>query len=160
MDIVGPGTVAAFVASLAAHLVESTPAEVDVWMIRSLPISRCGATAAVGAIDSGKAYQLSKAALIRMCRRRAAAWGARGVRDRVAFARAHRYSDGRARVVAKPAKRGLLPLTPLHGEVSMVEIADAVDFLVSDRASFITGTDLLVDGGINAVAPRGGQPVR
>ena len=32
----------------------------------------------------------------------------------------------------------------------MGEIADAVDFLVSARASFITGTDLLVDGGIYA----------
>jgi NAD(P)-dependent dehydrogenase (short-subunit alcohol dehydrogenase family) len=33
----------------------------------------------------------------------------------------------------------------------MVETADAIDFLVSDRASFITGIDLLVDGGVTAV---------
>jgi NAD(P)-dependent dehydrogenase (short-subunit alcohol dehydrogenase family) len=33
----------------------------------------------------------------------------------------------------------------------MVEIADAVEFLLSDRASFITGIDLLVDGGISTV---------
>jgi NAD(P)-dependent dehydrogenase (short-subunit alcohol dehydrogenase family) len=32
----------------------------------------------------------------------------------------------------------------------MIETADAIDFLVSDRASFITGIDLLVDGGVAA----------
>ncbi|WP_243652717.1 SDR family oxidoreductase [Novosphingobium sp. PhB165] len=32
----------------------------------------------------------------------------------------------------------------------MHEIADAVEYLVSDRASFISGTDLLVDGGLSA----------
>jgi NAD(P)-dependent dehydrogenase (short-subunit alcohol dehydrogenase family) len=31
-----------------------------------------------------------------------------------------------------------------------LEIADAVEFLASPRASFISGTDLLVDGGLSA----------
>lgn len=32
----------------------------------------------------------------------------------------------------------------------MLEIADAIEFLASDRASFISGGDLLVDGGLSA----------
>ena len=32
----------------------------------------------------------------------------------------------------------------------MLEVADAIDFLTSERASFISGIDLLVDGGISA----------
>jgi NAD(P)-dependent dehydrogenase (short-subunit alcohol dehydrogenase family) len=32
----------------------------------------------------------------------------------------------------------------------MLEIADAVEFLTTERASYITGTDLLVDGGTTA----------
>ena len=155
-----PGTAAVFVASLAAHLVEPTQAEVDALddpLAADFPAS---VTAAVGEIDSGQAYQLSKAALIRMCRRRAAAWGARGARIVSLSPGLIATPMGALEFAAQPAKRALLPLTPLQREGTMVEIADAVDFLVSDRASFITGTDLLVDGGINAALPRGGQPVR
>jgi NAD(P)-dependent dehydrogenase (short-subunit alcohol dehydrogenase family) len=35
------------------------------------------------------------------------------------------------------------------------DIAAAVEFLVSPAASFITGTDLLVDGGVVAAVQRG-----
>ena len=35
------------------------------------------------------------------------------------------------------------------------EVAQAVLFLVSDRASFISGTDLAVDGGYSALGPEG-----
>ncbi|QBI20394.1 SDR family oxidoreductase [Egibacter rhizosphaerae] len=41
------------------------------------------------------------------------------------------------------------------------EVAEAVVFLASDRASFITGTDLAVDGGYTAIGPEQmGQPLR
>ena len=49
-----------------------------------------------------------------------------------------------------PLKQELYALTPLEREGTMIEIADAVEFLLSDRASFISGVDLLVDGGLNA----------
>ena len=35
------------------------------------------------------------------------------------------------------------------------EVAFAIEFLLSDRAMFITGTDLAVDGGYLAVGPEG-----
>ena len=38
--------------------------------------------------------------------------------------------------------------TPLQRNGKPEDVADAVHFLVSDRARFITGTDLLVDGGV------------
>ena len=48
----------------------------------------------------------------------------------------------------------LLEMTPLAREGTMIEIADAIEFLVSDRASFISGIDLLVDGGLAAASSR------
>ena len=50
----------------------------------------------------------------------------------------------------RPQKYTLLATTPIKREGTMLEIADAVEFLLSDRASFISGIDLLVDGGLTA----------
>ncbi len=45
-------------------------------------------------------------------------------------------------------EEALIPLVPLKRMGQPPEIADAVEFLLSDRASYITGTTLLVDGGL------------
>ncbi len=50
----------------------------------------------------------------------------------------------------QPMKYDLLAATPITREGTMVEIADGVEFLTSSRASFITGIDLLIDGGVTA----------
>jgi len=105
-----------------------------------------------GGLTPALAYQLSKAALVRMCQQRARAWGARGARIVSLSPGLIATPMGALEFEAQPAKRQLFQLTPLGREGTMVEIADAVEFLISDRASFITGTDLLVDGGVAAAA--------
>jgi 3-oxoacyl-[acyl-carrier protein] reductase len=48
---------------------------------------------------------------------------------------------------------------PLGRMADPVEVANAVTFLLSDRASFISGAELLVDGGYSAIGPEAlGQP--
>ena len=48
----------------------------------------------------------------------------------------------------QPAKFDLLAATPIQREGTMLEIANVVEFLCSEKASFISGTDILVDGGL------------
>ena len=48
-------------------------------------------------------------------------------------------------------KEHLLELTPMKRMATPDEVARAALFLVSDEASFITGTELVVDGGITAI---------
>lgn len=45
---------------------------------------------------------------------------------------------------------GVLPETPLDHRADVAELAAAVAFLVSDDASFVAGTELVVDGGFRA----------
>jgi NAD(P)-dependent dehydrogenase (short-subunit alcohol dehydrogenase family) len=42
---------------------------------------------------------------------------------------------------------GVVPLTPLGRRAHVSEISGAVAYLASDDASFVTGTELIIDGG-------------
>jgi len=149
--ILRPGMAAVFIASLAAHMRRFTDVEARVFD-QPLDATFVGSVTAVlgGEIDSRTAYQLSKTALVRMCRQRAAAWGEHGARIMSLSPGLIATPMGAREFEANPEKYDLLARVPLHREGTMLEIADAVDFLISDRASYITGIDLLVDGGISA----------
>ncbi|HVV31359.1 MAG TPA: SDR family oxidoreductase [Mycobacteriales bacterium] len=153
VDVMAPGGASVFIASLAGHLVAPTP---EVMAALDAPLSPGFVDAVAAAIDgelsSTVAYQLSKAALIRMCQRRAGAWGARGTRIVSLSPGLIATPQGALEFKAQPEKTRLFELSPLPREGTMIEIADAVEFLLSDRASFISGTDLLVDGGLAAAA--------
>ena len=103
-----------------------------------------------GAVTTQLAYQLSKFALMRYVRQRAAQWGQRGARIVSLSPGLIATPMGALEYAQNPVKYDLLAKTPVGREGTMLEIADAIDFLASDRASFISGTDLLVDGGIAA----------
>jgi NAD(P)-dependent dehydrogenase (short-subunit alcohol dehydrogenase family) len=151
------GTAAVFIASLAGHLVDVPP---PVQAALSDPLAADFVEQVKASLDGelspALAYQLSKAAIIRMCRQRVRAWAEPGARIVSLSPGMIATPMGAIELAGQPEKRRLLEVTPLGREGTMVEIADAVEFLVSDRASYITGTDILVDGGVAAAVRHGG----
>ena len=151
LEVASPGTAAIFVSSLAGH--GEPPAQAVVALLDD-PLDPgfldAFGAALGGSPHPGLAYSYAKWALNRRCRRRAAAWGTRGARIVSLSPGLIASPMGAIEFARQPAKYDMLRKTPLAREGTMLEIADAIDFLASDRASFISGVDLLVDGGLAA----------
>lgn len=146
-----PGAAAIMIASLAAHMCSfGLPIEAVLREHASdydLP-ERLRALIGGEQTTSNTAYQLSKFGLVMFCRRSAAQWGARGGRILSLSPGLIATPMGNLESASNPAKQKLFEMAPQKREGTMDEIADAVEFLLSDRAAFISGTDLLVDGGL------------
>jgi NAD(P)-dependent dehydrogenase (short-subunit alcohol dehydrogenase family) len=158
-----PGGAAVFISSLAAHL-KTVPGYIPpspeiVYPILEnpqLPGFMEELEAALGTdATTTLAYGLSKGGLNRMCVRLAPSWGERGVRIVSLSPGMIATPMGALEFQHQPVKLTLLRKTPIPREATMLEIADITEFLLSDKAAFITGTDLLVDGGILAVLQNG-----
>jgi NAD(P)-dependent dehydrogenase (short-subunit alcohol dehydrogenase family) len=151
LPILGPGCAAVFISSLAAHLGSFSDDILGVVDEPLAPDLVDRMERVVHGFTPIDAYQFSKIGLMRMVARGAAFWGSRGARI-VSLSPGLIATPQGAVEFQNPQKLALYQLTPLQREGTMIEIADAVEFLLSDRASFITGTDLLVDGGVAAAA--------
>lgn len=158
--VMAPSGAAVFISSLAAH---TRPIGDALEQILDDPLHPDAITrleeAAGEAATPGDAYIYAKAGLLRLCRRDAAAWGARGLRIVSLSPGLIVTPQGAIEFGNSPIKHRLLAATPLAREGTMLEIAGVVEFLLSDRASFISGTDILVDGGLAGVLRTGGLPV-
>lgn len=100
-------------------------------------------------------YSPSKAGIIMLSKQLAGEWGSRKVRVNV-LAPGHTYTDINRERIDKPgAREKRNAMTPLGRVGEPADQASAAYFLASDEASYITGSVLLVDGGmtINTLAP-------
>jgi NAD(P)-dependent dehydrogenase (short-subunit alcohol dehydrogenase family) len=98
--------------------------------------------------DSGIAYALAKRGVIRAVSRAGVRWGPLGGRVNSVAPGLIDTPMGRAELAQQSMMRDLLEQTPLGRLGEPREVAEAVAYLVSDQASFISGIDLLVDGGL------------
>jgi NAD(P)-dependent dehydrogenase (short-subunit alcohol dehydrogenase family) len=147
------GGAGVFVASMAANLF---PQNLDLERrLASVPTSELLALpelAASAVPDSGTAYSLAKRANQVRVRSASLAWGQKG-------ARVNSISPG---VISTPMgaaeldgpngafMRQMVEASPTGRLGTPHDIASAVEFLVGPSSSFITGIDLLVDGGVVA----------
>lgn len=160
LPLATPGSAAVVVASIAGHLGAFDPA-MDAVLDDPLgpDLDARYAALAGDAPDSGATYRLAKRAVMRACERAAVPWGERGGRVLSLSPGLIDTAMGRLELEHNPIKTWMAEHTPvragrldasspLPGRVD--DIASAVAFLCSDRASFLSGCDLRVDGGLVA----------
>ena len=96
------------------------------------------------------AYQVSKAGLLALSKSIAIQFAAEGVRSNVVVPGPTRSPMQRRWDTDPNAERAVAASIPLGRVGSTADLAEAILFLLSDRAAWITGVELIVDGGLLA----------
>ena len=99
------------------------------------------------------AYQASKRGVHRLVRCSAAAWGAAGARIMSLSPGINDTPMNRSEEAKNPVMLDMIKASPLGRRGTPAEVANVVDFLTSEAASYMTGSDVLVDGGMATVLP-------
>ncbi len=107
-------------------------------------IVNLASTAAFSSRIGAAHYTASKAGVVALTRSMAQEWGPHGIRVNAV---APGLIEVEGHRVAPEYKQSFLPMIPLGRLGEPRNIAEAVAFLVSDAADFITGIVVLVDGG-------------
>ena len=152
--LLGPGSVAVCFASISGHRAPEIP---EIMAVLDDPLSDrfFDALIEVGVDpdDATLAYSLSKRGVMRLVRRSTAPWGARGARilslsPGINDTPMSRFDESHHPIMAEIIKN-----SPLGRRGQPEEVANVAAFLTSDGASFMTGSDVVVDGGMVATIP-------
>ncbi len=157
--VIAPGGCGIVISSMAGHMPEHLSAEQELALahtptaeLLALPMLSVEAVP-----DSMVAYGLAKKANHLRVRACALSWGARG-------ARVNSISPG---IIATPLAmhefasesgpiyQAMINASPAKRMASADEVASVAAFLLGPEASFITGSDLLMDGGVIAAMKAG-----
>ena len=147
--VIAPGGAGVFIASMAG-----TMRPVDPVMDQLLASTPTGELLAIpqvaGITDPGDAYGLAKRANQVRVRSACLAWGARGARVNTISPGIIATPMGNAELEGPSGEmmRAMIDNSPAKRLGTPEDIAAAVEFLVGPSSTFITGTDLLVDGGV------------
>ena len=142
------GACAVLVASSSGYSAASP--EVDA-LLETIPLDGDSTALRPGVTNSGHAYSLSKRGVQKIVERQAMGFGERGARIMSISPGLIDTSMGRAEAQAHPIMQQMRDNTPLGRYGTGDEIASVAAFLCSPDASFVTGSDIKVDGGVLAV---------
>lgn len=151
--IMSPGSSMVCFSSSAAHFGQLIPPEQEQHFCHASPDKLMDSPAInLESDDNGKAYRLSKKANILRVQASAAAYGALGARINIVTPGVVATPMGQAVLDGPNGERTktLIAASPIKRIATPGDIADAVSFLAGSGASYITGTELIVDGGASA----------
>lgn len=145
LPLAQPGTVAVCIASMAGHMTPAGP--YDGLLIKPLLPTIVEEMELFTQGSPGAAYGLSKRGVMQIVEDQAWAWGQKGARIVSVSPGTFNTPMGRQEASQQEEMKALLANTPLGREGEPSEIASVVNFLCSEESSYITGTDIRVDGG-------------
>ena len=109
--------------------------------------------AGIASAPAVSAYGAAKAGLVSITRTAAAEWGPAGVRVNAVAPGWVKTDLNSFAWEDEEMGRNLVARAPLGRWGEAPEIAEVVAFLASDKASYITGQTIVVDGGLTSAAP-------
>ena len=151
-DVIAPNGAGVVIASMSGHMIPDVPPDQQK-ELATLPADQLLALPAVQALTHpGLAYALAKQANRFRVRAESIKWGERGARLNSVSPGIISTPQGRLELESEHGEhmRGWIDASGTHRVGTPSDIAHAVAFLLGPESSFITGTDLLVDGGVVA----------
>jgi NAD(P)-dependent dehydrogenase (short-subunit alcohol dehydrogenase family) len=147
--LVEPGSAAVCFSSSSAYQVALMGIDPELQVLVSEPRAPEFLDAAAKRFtDPGLAYAWAKRGVIAVAARAAVAWGRSGGRVNSLAPGLIDTPMGRQEAEQQPIMKVMLERTPLARLGQPDEVAKVVAFLISEEASFISGIDVLVDGGM------------
>jgi NAD(P)-dependent dehydrogenase (short-subunit alcohol dehydrogenase family) len=160
-EVIAPGGAGVVIASMAGHMFPPLTAEQEQALVHTAPgeLLQLEFVSPQKITEPGIAYGIAKQANHIRVRAASAHWGRRGARINSISPGIISTSMGQQEL-ASPVGEGMRAMIAMSATGRLGtpdDIAAAAAFLLGPNASFITGTDLLVDGGVIA-AVKAGNP--